>query len=359
MFVVDHELHLRRELLRQRKEMLAIAMRQEEELLRVSTNLAQVIVQERQRLTLLRRKLPPIRTTLLSTLAFIFPIELVSPPDLLFTILDVPLPIPLSSNDPAPPLSLPMHKEVTEDSVASSLGYAAQLVQLLAAYLGKNLTYPVTCVGSRSLIRDGISAMIGPRMFPLFSKGVDTYRFEYAVFLMNKNIELLMGDEDLRALDMRHTLPNLKNLLLTLTSGEAAPLGAQLPDSPTLSGLESPRSHSPPATPKAVATTSTVDTSLTNENTTPPPSGSTTPTSETVRKPRPFLGLSFPSSFLRPRLGPKILDNEVVENGVADDHSEVEEDDRRTVRDEDNSVEALEKAGRLSQRSTPVVGAVN
>lgn len=31
-----------------------------------------------------------------------------------------------------------------------------------------------------------------------------------------------MGDRDLRALDMRHTLPNLKNLLLTLTDGECA-----------------------------------------------------------------------------------------------------------------------------------------
>ena len=31
-----------------------------------------------------------------------------------------------------------------------------------------------------------------------------------------------MADRDLRALDMRHTLPNLKNLLLTLTDGEGA-----------------------------------------------------------------------------------------------------------------------------------------
>jgi hypothetical protein len=35
----------------------------------------------------------------------------------------------------------------------------------------------------------------------------------------------LMADRDLRALDMRHTLPNLKNLLLTLTDGEGAQLG--------------------------------------------------------------------------------------------------------------------------------------
>ena len=76
----------------------------------------------------------------------------------------MPLPIPFSASDPAPPLSLLNHKEVTEDVVATALGYAAQVVQILAAYLGKGLIYPVTCVGSRSLIRDGISSMIGPRM---------------------------------------------------------------------------------------------------------------------------------------------------------------------------------------------------
>ena len=27
--------------------------------------------------------------------------------------------------------------------------------------------------------------------FPLFSRGVDTYRFEYGVFLLNKNIEFV------------------------------------------------------------------------------------------------------------------------------------------------------------------------
>jgi hypothetical protein len=33
-----------------------------------------------------------------------------------------------------------------------------------------------------------------------------------------------MVDRDLRALDLRHTLPNLKNLLLTLTDGEGSHL---------------------------------------------------------------------------------------------------------------------------------------
>jgi UV radiation resistance-associated gene protein len=105
-----------------------------------------------------------MRNLLISTLAFAYPIELLSPPDLLFTILDVPLPIPSGPTDPAPPLTLASHKEINEESVATALGYAAQVVQLLAAYLGIGLVYPVTSVGSRSLIKDGISAMVGPRM---------------------------------------------------------------------------------------------------------------------------------------------------------------------------------------------------
>jgi hypothetical protein len=124
-----------------------------------------LIVLYRADLVSLRSRFTPTRTTLISTLSTIFPIELFSPPDLLYTILDVPLPIPLSASDPAPPLSLPAHKDVTDEAVATALGYVAQVVQLLAAYLGKGLVYPITCIGSRSMIRDGISAMVGPRMY--------------------------------------------------------------------------------------------------------------------------------------------------------------------------------------------------
>ena len=123
-----------------------------------------IVISCRARLSELRSELPPLRNSLISTLSSIYPIELVSPPDLLYSILDVPLPIPVAPTDPAPPLTLPSRKDVNEDSVATALGYAAQVVQWLSAYMGVGLTYPVTCIGSRSLIRDGISAMVGPRM---------------------------------------------------------------------------------------------------------------------------------------------------------------------------------------------------
>ncbi|KAH9947957.1 hypothetical protein B0H21DRAFT_736282 [Amylocystis lapponica] len=205
------QIDARRTALRTRRGTLTLARELNDQVKHLLAEDEEVLTEEREHLSFIQNQLAPMRTAL--------------SPDLLFTILDVPLPIPPGATDPAPPLSLPTHKEVTEEAVATSLGYAAQVVQLLAAYLGKNLVYPVTCIGSRSLIKDGISAMVGPRMFvPAVFKGVDTYRFEYGVFLLNKDIEMLMSDRNLRALDMRHTLPNLKNLLLTLTVNEITPI---------------------------------------------------------------------------------------------------------------------------------------
>ncbi|KAG8729040.1 hypothetical protein FRC12_021301, partial [Ceratobasidium sp. 428] len=153
------------------------------------------------------------RTTLCNTLESIFPIEpdAERAADLVFTIIGVPLSVPVAPSDPAPPLD-------NEEAVSAALGYAAHVVALLSAYLNVRVPYPVTYVGSRSYVRDPISAMHGPRMFPLYPTGVDTYRFEYAVFLLNKDIETLMAEQGLRAIDLRHTLPNLKNLILTLTT---------------------------------------------------------------------------------------------------------------------------------------------
>lgn len=128
----------------------------------------------------LKTSLAPTRSALLSVLASLFPIEMREAGELLFTIVDVPLPIPVAATDPAPPLSVVGQRDVNEESVATALGYAAQLVQMAAGYLGKGLVYPVTYVGSRSLIRDGISAMVGPRMyvsiFHVFSTHLLAYR---------------------------------------------------------------------------------------------------------------------------------------------------------------------------------------
>ncbi|PPQ67414.1 hypothetical protein CVT25_005993 [Psilocybe cyanescens] len=329
--------------LQQRSELLESARKAFD----MNSDLNQTIADERSQLMTLYENMNSIRTSLLSTLSTIFPIELLSPPDLLFTILDVPLPIPVNSNDPAPPLTLPEHKEVTEEAVAAALGFVAQVLQILAAYIGKNLTYPVTCIGSRSLIRDGISAMVGPRMFPLFSKGVDTYRFEYGVFLLNKDIE--MAKRDLRALDIRHSLPNLKNLMLTLSHDNAPtttirPIKRSHSPISMTSGLETPSRASSPtnedlSTPKA--------SQIIGPNGTDPitlsTSGATTPTasSDESRKPKSFLGFVPFTDFLRGRYPSATQasdkkaddddDNQSLTDSDAASNADLDEDDRRTI----------------------------
>ena len=58
--------------------------------------------------------------------------------------------------------------------------------------------------------------------FPLYAKGVEHYRYEYAAFLVNKNIEQLMNVNNVTVLDIRHTLPNLKNLIVTVSAAPPA-----------------------------------------------------------------------------------------------------------------------------------------
>ncbi|CAE6454256.1 unnamed protein product [Rhizoctonia solani] len=178
--------------------------------------------------------LTPRRTTLCHTLDSIFPIEpdAERAADLVFTILNVPLPVPVAPSDPAPPLN-------NEEAVSAALGYAAHVVGLLSSYMNVRVPYPVT--------------------FPLYPTGMDTYRFEYAVFLLNKDIETLMAEQGLRAADLRHTLPNLKNLILTLThnSESTPPHAAQVSLQPPVPVVEvednsqTPRAASPTPTEAA------------------------------------------------------------------------------------------------------------
>ncbi|KAK4050835.1 hypothetical protein OIV83_003257 [Microbotryomycetes sp. JL201] len=104
-----------------------------------------------------------------------------------------------------------------DEILSSALGYTAQVVSLLSTYLSVPLNYPIKCLGSRSAVIDPISMMKGPRAFPLYGKNVDKYRFDYGVFLLNKDIEQLMYSQKLTVIDLRNTLPNLKSLVLSLS----------------------------------------------------------------------------------------------------------------------------------------------
>ena len=172
-------------------------------------------VQASVRMSLVQR-----RAHLVSELASIFPVESVDSASLLFSICGLALP---NASVEAKPSAAMLKYRIDEDSMASAFGYVAQAVTLLAAYLAVPLYYPLRCLGSRSLVQDPISQIKGSKIFPLYSKGVDRYRFDYAVFLLNKDIEQLMNKNDIIVLDLRQTLPNLKNLYLTLSTDASQP----------------------------------------------------------------------------------------------------------------------------------------
>jgi hypothetical protein len=114
--------------------------------------------------------------------------------------------------------------DVKEDVTAAALSYVAQVVSQLSPYLSVILPYPITLHGSTSTIEDplalGQSNQNNTRTYPLYMKGIVRYRFEYGVFLLNKNIEILSNTLGLRPMDIRQTLPNLKYLLYVATAGK-------------------------------------------------------------------------------------------------------------------------------------------
>jgi hypothetical protein len=137
----------------------------------------------------------------------IYPIEPIPNKSLAFTIRD----LPLANSE---------FEEADEEVCAAALGHVAQVVDMLQYYLYIPLPYPITPRGSTSLIEDPISMTTGSRVYPLFMKGSIRFRFEYGVFCLNKDIEILSNHTGLRVVDLRQTLPNLKYLLYVATAGK-------------------------------------------------------------------------------------------------------------------------------------------
>ncbi|KAJ9479418.1 hypothetical protein PHBOTO_002895 [Pseudozyma hubeiensis] len=179
------------------------------------------------------------QASLLRDLEAIFPIELSDASSLLFSICGLPLPNAVPSLPPAelaheekrwkdtvkrhvPACTRPVFHPFDDDTVSSALGLVAQLVVLLSTYLATPIHYPLATAGSRAVVQDGISLMSGPRAFPLYAKGMERYRYEYAAFLLNKDIEQLMNVHSVTVIDIRHTLPNLKNLMVTVAAAPPA-----------------------------------------------------------------------------------------------------------------------------------------
>lgn len=135
----------------------------------------------------------------------IYPIEPIKNRSLQFTIRSIHLPNSVFD-------------DTNRDQIAAALGYTGHLVHHLALYLSMPLPYPIEPNGSSTFIKDPISVSLAQREFPLHPTNVN-YKFEYGVFLLNKDVEFLSNRSGLRVVDIRHTLPNLKYLLYILTAG--------------------------------------------------------------------------------------------------------------------------------------------
>ncbi|AYO41752.1 UV radiation resistance-associated gene protein [Malassezia restricta CBS 7877] len=155
------------------------------------------------------------RARLLRDLDDIYPIQLVHARDLLYSIVDLPLPNGIATTKEN---TTTLVHRTNLDETSAALTYVAQLMILLSTYLHTTLPYPLTSSGSRATVQDRISIMTGPRSFILSGKDNELYRYEYAVFLLNKDLERLMNQFHVPLLDLRNTLPNLKNLLVTLSA---------------------------------------------------------------------------------------------------------------------------------------------
>ncbi|KAF9187418.1 hypothetical protein BGZ51_006250 [Haplosporangium sp. Z 767] len=161
------------------------------------------LAKNKESLFLVLKEYTTKRIELIATLFTIFPItESEKDPNLL-KICNVPLPNSV-------------YLGMDEEAIAVALGFACHLVTMLAHYLAVPLRYPLTPMGARAFVVDPISILVGPREFPLYGKGQDKFRFEYGVFLFNKNIDQLLNSQGLQFMDLRQTLPNLRYLMEAL-----------------------------------------------------------------------------------------------------------------------------------------------
>jgi hypothetical protein len=154
-------------------------------------------------------------------LSDIFVIDLISNFGFKFTICGIPLPDYTNRQPAAPQISQAIVKTLgasEDDLIAAAYGFAAQLLTLLSYYFEVPLRYPIQPYGSQSFIIDPISVIQGSRTFPLWTRGSLYFRFQYASFLFNKDIEQFMCSQRLPVFDLKPTLANLKNLLLVLST---------------------------------------------------------------------------------------------------------------------------------------------
>ncbi|KAF0303175.1 UV radiation resistance associated protein [Amphibalanus amphitrite] len=100
-------------------------------------------------------------------------------------------------------------------AVSVALAHASHLVVMVAWVLGVCLRYPIRQRDAHPVLTDHIVPGLpdGERQFPLQVTGRDSLAFNYAVYLLNKNIAQLRQYCALETSDLRAMLPNLASLL--------------------------------------------------------------------------------------------------------------------------------------------------
>jgi hypothetical protein len=118
--------------------------------------------------------------------------------------------------------------KLDREEIANALAYTSHCVVLISHYLFIPLRYPIRLRSSRSTISDHISRSFeGPKeycafiRFPLYLRGSDRLRFEYAVFLLNKNVEQIMNAVGLPIRNLRATLENIQAIALRIEKSQS------------------------------------------------------------------------------------------------------------------------------------------
>lgn len=113
-----------------------------------------------------------------------------------------------------------------QDEIDTALGYAAQLIDLIAQYLQVPLKYPILKLGSHSYIRDNISDMLANKrrndimamQYPLFINTGQIAKFEFGLRLLLQDLQLLLDFLGLTVPDKWNLLGNLKMVMLYCAS---------------------------------------------------------------------------------------------------------------------------------------------
>lgn len=195
----------------------------------------------RQKTIILNKQLSGRRIQVLSELAYIFPIIPYTPP----SGMKLSSKSQKSANTYKSFMICNIHLPDAESLVpkedgkyAVAMGYVSQMLHMISFFLVIPLRYPLLLHGSQSSIIDDVLDKIHDkdRVFPLYVKSnKERFLFDYAVYLLNKDIAQIRFLLGIPTPDLRPTLVNMKSLL------ELAIRNSQPAQPPTSRNIPIPR----------------------------------------------------------------------------------------------------------------------